>query len=62
MEKQKGKSKLFNVRLSASQYEALNKIRKDHGMSIAQLFRDTIPFLENFYKSEKPTGTGKKGE
>ncbi len=52
---EKTKTKLFNVRLSAAQFAALDKIRKDHKMSVSQLFRDSIPFLENFYKSEKLT-------
>ena len=49
------RKKLLNIRVSEQEFNKLQLIRKKNNISIAKIFRDTIPFLEAYYKTKKDT-------
>lgn len=49
------RTKLLIIRISEQEFDKLQLIRKENKISIAKIFRDTIPFLETYYKAIKDT-------
>lgn len=46
------RTKLLIIRVSEQEFDKLQTIKKGNKISIARIFRDTIPFLEAYYKTK----------
>lgn len=49
------RTKLLIIRVSEQEFNKLQLIRTENKVSIARVFRDTIPFLESYYKTKNET-------